>query len=175
MISEPLLTYEPTIKERAEPFIRLYLRSKRSTQVRLKNTLVVAIIWAGMGYFVTHSEPTQLRLLYTFGALILGAIFGYLLHKPTVVHNTLKYIKSETSTEAPGSTAYLLSADRLICKSTELEISFSLTDLTAIEEDKTFLEFRFGKLGLCVVPLRVFSAEADKAHFIQQIKSAANR
>lgn len=83
-----------------------------------------------------------------------------------------KFVAAETKGRSSFPTAFFIEDGTLRCDTDGLTSIRPLSELQSVSEDQGYLEMYFGDKGLCSIPLRAFSSEAQKAEFVSALKSS---
>ena len=127
----------------------------------------VFAVFAFLGF---HARDTISVVWICIAAAAWGTGVYLLAYKGTVRRRIERYVASETQGKLPETTCYEVIPGKLIGTTLGVDLSFPLSDLTAITEDATRLELSFGEKGLCVIPLRAFSSEDEKVAFLSALQ-----
>lgn len=166
------LEYEATLEDLSESQIRHYLRSRTFKQRRLMESgyavFMANLMLAAFSYVAKQPFLWQGAV---FAAIVgFGAVFWT--YKDTVSKRITRYLKREMGHRLPATTVFVAEQDRLTCSCLGSEVSFPLGQLSQSIEHSRYLELQFGEVGICTVPLRVFSDEQHKAAFLQAVQGS---
>ncbi|MCP5543200.1 MAG: hypothetical protein H7A49_04765 [Akkermansiaceae bacterium] len=165
-----LLRYQSTLEDHIEPAVRFFRRSKTYSKQRWTEAF-----WAGaIGGFVAVSMSYMFldwpMLVAAAVGFTLGPVIVLLTYDDTVSKRIAKHIKTQIGSRLPTTTEYLIENGRLRYKSYDVEITFSLQDLTDISEDSERIEFTFDDKGIALIPLRAFDNADHKKDFLACIQ-----
>jgi hypothetical protein len=165
------LQYEATIEDVCEPQVRHYLRSRSYQRQRWLEP-----IWGGVGavialYFITvFTRELSIPVWIYPLAFALGWLCILLTIRDTVSKRICRHLAREVGHKLPSTTKYSILDTKLQCSSLGANTTFDLKDLSAVSEDSERLELKFGDIGLCTIPLRVFQDDDHKKSFLESLK-----
>jgi hypothetical protein len=165
------LTYQATLDDIAEPAIRHYLRSTSARRARIRSTVSGAVFMAAAFIFIFRERSLFFVAGGAVAGVVIGAALNFWTYIPTVKKRIRKHIQTENGHRIPNETIYIVEPGILRCESLGVKLEFSLKDLKEVSEDAERIEFSFGDVGLCTIPVRAFSDNAAKAAFITEVKA----
>ena len=166
------LSYESRLEDVSESAVRLFLRGKSYTSNRWRGAVLCAAVFALFAFLGFHARGVINVVWICAGAAAWGAGLFLLTYKSTVRKRIASYVARETAGKLPHTTNVEITGDKIISTGAGINVTFPLSALVSITEDKSHLELSFGDQGLCLIPLRVFSSEGEKTAFIDAIQKA---
>lgn len=168
------LTYESTLDDVVETAFRLYQRGRTYRTNRWIGTTLCTVAFAVLAFLGFHSAqninlPVLIIVAAAWGAGIY--LFGY---KSSVRRRIAKYVATEMKGPWPRATVYEITDGKLTGTTSGVGVTFTLADLTAVTEDKRYLQLTFGPKGICLIPLRAFDDTDHKAAFLNALPSSLN-
>ncbi len=165
------LVYESTLEDAAEPAVRQFLRSKTARKAKIRSTVTGAVCAATVVLIFFHDRPPLYCAVTTVIAAIFAGFINYISYTPTVVSRTRKYMERETGDKLPATTTYWFEDRKIHCEFLGSTISFPLSKLERVSEDKDRMEILFGCSRNCVIPLRAFTTPEQKAAFLENLNT----
>lgn len=169
-------SYQSTLEDKVEASFRYFVRGPTAQLWRIKSAFYAAIVAGAIVFFGNWAiNSSMTRSISSFAvAVVVAAAFGYFTYFDTVRSRLRRHFKLLASEQPTSETRYTVAEGKLICLSDGVEISFPLSSLSLVSEDKTRLEVEFGKAGLCVIPLRAFESPQAKDEFVKTLKEGRN-
>ncbi len=165
-----ILRYQSTLEDHIEPAVRLFRRSKTYSKQRWTEALSAGLIGGFVVVSMSYMFLDWPKLVAAVVGFTLGPVIVLLTYEDTVSKRIAKHITTQIGSRLPTTTEYLIENGRLRYKSYDVEITFSLQDLTNVSEDSERIEFAFDDKGIALIPLRVFDHADHKKDFLACIQ-----
>lgn len=168
------ITYFSNLEDVSEPSIRHFLNSESGKRAKLLGTIRGAFFMA-LAFLVIFRREAAPTIVF-FGTLgaALGALLDHFTYLPFFGHRIRSHMKREIGSRLPAETTFFISEDKLVCEHLGTTTAFDLGELQYVSEHRGKLEISFGKLGLCVIPIRAFENDEQKDVFVSSIRTPAN-
>ncbi|MEZ0216882.1 MAG: YcxB family protein [Rariglobus sp.] len=164
------LSYDSTLDDVVETATRSFLRSAAYKTNRWRGAVLCAVVFGVLGFLGFHSSqninlPAICAIAAAWGAGLY--LFGY---KTSVRRRIAKYVATEMKGPWPRTTELEITDGKLINTTGGATTTYSLADLTSVNEDPRFIELSFTTKGLCLIPLRAFDDTDEKNAFLTSME-----
>jgi len=160
------LSYDSTLDDVTEASVPLILRSKTYATNRWRGALLCAAIFTAFAFLGFNAKENINLPVVCAAAAAWGAGLFLLTYKGSIRRRIAKYIASEMKGPWPLPTVYETTEGKLTSTTSGARTTYTLADLTAVQEDKRYLQLTFGPKGLCLIPLRAFDDTDHKNTFL---------
>jgi hypothetical protein len=165
------IKFDTTIDDLVEHYFRLFIRSKTYKKNRWFS-VVGSFLGVGAVFLILKNySNAELPLWFP---LLLGGIGAivYLIFYPDIIKkNIKKHLAKKLQDELPCTTTYKIQNGYFICNSLNKDISFEISALVNVKEDKKLIELSFGPKDILVIPKRAFESINEIDRFKNILKS----
>lgn len=158
-------SYEATLADVAEPAVRVFARGRTHAINRWRGAAICAAMFAVFAFLGFNAKENVNLSLVCAAAAAWGAGLFLLVYKGMVRRRVAAFVSRELPGGWPRTVVIELAAGWLRSSMGGATTTFSLSALSAVAEDKRYLELSFGE-RVCVIPLRGFDSTDEKHAFL---------
>lgn len=166
------IKYESTIDEAVDAQFRLFRNSKIISKWKMEGLIFAPLIFA-IFYFGLPDTKT-VKLIFAIGSSLLFIAIYLGIYKTIFRKRVKKLLIEQLGTDKPMSCEYELDDTGLVFRRVGMELKFQWSNLTEINDSVGEVELIFGKMGIAIIPKRIFESEYQKNEWLRYINENNN-